>query len=77
MCIQVVQLAYLNHVLDAYFNRIYISKYILICIKFKVIKHNRYFGANIGMLDSAQITPNDRVFVTLPIYHGNGHFLGN
>ncbi len=41
-----------------------------------VIKQSRYFGAAYGMTLFGGISSNDRLFVTLPIYHGNGFFIG-
>jgi acyl-CoA synthetase (AMP-forming)/AMP-acid ligase II len=41
-----------------------------------VIKQSRYFGAAYGMSLLGNVSASDRVFVTLPIYHGNGFFIG-
>lgn len=40
-----------------------------------VIKQNRYYGASFVFFATAGLTSKDRIYVTLPIYHGNGNFL--
>lgn len=41
-----------------------------------VIKNNRYIGAGYALFDPAGLNQNDRIYVALPIYHGNGCFIG-
>ena len=41
-----------------------------------IIKQSRYVGAGFAFFDSAKLNSDDKVYVALPIYHGNGCFLG-
>lgn len=41
-----------------------------------VISHSRYFGAALSFFIAANMTPDDRLYVTLPIYHGTGGVIG-
>jgi solute carrier family 27 (fatty acid transporter), member 1/4 len=41
-----------------------------------VIKQSRYYGGGFTFFDGAKLTPEDIIFVTLPIYHGNGGLIG-
>jgi acyl-CoA synthetase (AMP-forming)/AMP-acid ligase II len=41
-----------------------------------VIKQSRYFGGGFLFFNAAGLTRDDVIFVTLPIYHGNGGLLG-
>jgi acyl-CoA synthetase (AMP-forming)/AMP-acid ligase II len=41
-----------------------------------IIKQSRYFGGGCSFFDAAGLKPHDIIFVTLPIYHGNGNILG-
>lgn len=41
-----------------------------------VIKHSRFYGAGIALLKLAMLKEKDIVYVSLPIYHASGAFLG-
>lgn len=41
-----------------------------------IIKQSRYFGGGFAFFDSAGLHSGDKVYVSLPIYHGNGCFIG-
>lgn len=41
-----------------------------------IIKQSRYTGAGFVFFESAGLTKEDRIYVSLPIYHGNGCFIG-
>jgi acyl-CoA synthetase (AMP-forming)/AMP-acid ligase II len=41
-----------------------------------IIKQSRYTGAGFVFFESAGLTKEDRIYVSLPIYHGNGFFIG-
>ena len=41
-----------------------------------VIKQSRLYGAGFVFFDAAKLSTDDVVYVSLPIYHGNGTFIG-
>ena len=41
-----------------------------------MIKNSRYFGASYVFLEAAGLGNDDIVYVSLPIYHGNGGMIG-
>ena len=41
-----------------------------------MIKHSRLYGAGFVLFDAAYLNNSDIVYVSLPIYHGNGSFIG-